>query len=94
MTTKALVPAAAEPAVVTSGGGEIVLPRVIVDAGPAAVGRYIGVLRGADREREDAGGVWAGGGAVSRVVRGARAPAQRCVSAPRGRLHPDPPGIC
>ena len=41
MTTEALVPAAAEPAVVTSGGGEIVLPQVIVEAGPAAVGRYM-----------------------------------------------------
>ena len=46
MTTEALVPAAAEPAVVTSGGGEIVLPQVIVEAGPAAVGRYMEFFAG------------------------------------------------
>ena len=37
MTTEVLVPAAAESSVVTAGGGEIVLPQVIVDAAPAAV---------------------------------------------------------
>ena len=93
MTTEALVPAAAEPAVVTAGGGEIVLPQVIVDAGPAGGGEVPGVLRGADREREDAGGVRAGGGAVSGVVRGARPPAARHLPAPCGRLHPDPPRV-
>ena len=41
MTTEALVPAAAEPAIVTAGGGEIILPQVIVDAGPAAVARFL-----------------------------------------------------
>ena len=44
--TEALVPAAAEPAVVTAGGGEIVLPQVIVDAGPAAVGRFLEFFAG------------------------------------------------
>ena len=77
MTTEALVPAAAEPAAVTSVGGELVLPQVIVDAGPAAVGRFLGVLCGEDRECEDAGGVRAGGGAVSRVVRPPGSPAGR-----------------
>ena len=47
------------------------------------------VLRGADREREDAGGVRAGGGAIPRVVRGARPRAARCLAAPRRRLHPE-----
>ena len=37
MTTEDLAPAAAESAIATSGGGEIVLPQVIVDAEPAAV---------------------------------------------------------
>ena len=46
MTTEALVPAAAEPAVVTAGVGEIVLPRVIVDAGPAAVTRFLEFFAG------------------------------------------------
>ena len=46
MTTEALVPAVAEPAVVTAGGGEIVLPQVIVDAGPAAVARFLEFFAG------------------------------------------------
>ena len=46
LTTEALVPAAAEPAVVTAGGGEIVLPQVIVDAGPAAVARFLEFFAG------------------------------------------------
>ena len=46
MTTEALVPAAAEPAAVTGGGGEIVLPQVIVDAGPAAVARFLEFFAG------------------------------------------------
>ena len=45
MTTP-LVPAAAEPAAVTSGGGEIVLPQVIVDAGPSAVARFLEFFAG------------------------------------------------
>ena len=35
--SEALVPAAAEPAVVTDSGADVVLPALIVDAGPAAV---------------------------------------------------------
>ena len=46
MTTDALAPAAAEPAVAMGGGGEIVLPQVIVDAGPAAVGRFLEFFAG------------------------------------------------
>ena len=46
MTTEALVPAAAAPAVATSGGGEIVLPQVIVDAGPQATGRFLEFFAG------------------------------------------------
>ena len=39
--------AAAEPAVVTAGGGKIVLPQVIVDdAGPAAVARFLEFFAG------------------------------------------------
>ena len=52
MTTETLAPAAAAPAIAVRGGGEIVLPQVIVDAGPAAIGAVPGLLRGADRERE------------------------------------------
>ena len=47
MTTEALVPAAAaEPAIATGGGGEIVLPRVIVDAGPQATARFLEFFAG------------------------------------------------
>ena len=46
MTTEALTPAAAEPAVVTGGGGEIVLPQVIVNAGPSAVARFLEFFAG------------------------------------------------
>ena len=47
MTTEALVPAAGEPAVATGGGGgEIVLPQVIVDAGPSAVARFLEFFAG------------------------------------------------
>ena len=40
MTTDALVPAAAAPAIATGGAGEVVLPQVIVDAGPQATARF------------------------------------------------------
>ena len=46
MTTEALVPAAAEPAVATGGGGKLVLPQVIVDAGPSAVARFLEFFAG------------------------------------------------
>ena len=46
MTTEALVPAAAEPAAATGGAGEIVLPQVIVDAGPSAVARFLEFFAG------------------------------------------------
>ena len=46
MTTEALVPAGGEPAVATGGAGEIVLPQVIVDAGPSAVARFLEFFAG------------------------------------------------
>ena len=46
MTTEALTPAAAEPAIAQSGAGEIVLPQVIVDAGPSAVARFLEFFAG------------------------------------------------
>ena len=64
MTTEALMPAAAEPAIASAGAGEIGLPQVIVEAGPQAHGAVPGVLRRKDREREDAGGVRAGRRAI------------------------------
>ena len=69
--------------------------RMVAHYSAGAVGgRAVpGVLRGADREREDAGGVRAGRRAIPRVVRGARSPAARRLPAPRGRLHPDAPRV-
>ena len=46
MTTEALAPAAAAPAIATAGGGEIVLPQVIVDAGPQATARFLEFFAG------------------------------------------------
>ncbi len=46
MTTEALAPAAAAPAIATGGAGEIVLPQVIVDAGPSAVARFLEFFAG------------------------------------------------
>ena len=45
MTTEVLAPAA-EPAIATGGGREIVLPQVIVDAGPSAVTRFLEFFAG------------------------------------------------
>ena len=44
MTTEVLAPA--EPATATGGGGEIVLPQVIVDAGPQAAARFLEFFAG------------------------------------------------
>ena len=46
MTTEALTPAATEPAIASAGGGEIVLPQVIVDAGPQATTRFLEFFAG------------------------------------------------
>ena len=88
--SEALVPAAAEPVVVADGEADVVLPALIVDAGPDAVARFLEFFAGWIANE---GGVRAGGGAVSRVVRGAGPRPRRRVPAPRGRLHPDAPGI-
>ncbi len=45
MTTEALVPTA-EPAIARSGAGEIVLPQVIVEAGPQATARFLEFFAG------------------------------------------------
>ena len=44
MTTEA--PASAAPAIAAGGAGEIVLPQVIVDAGPSAVARFLEFFAG------------------------------------------------
>ena len=44
--SEALVSAAAAPSAVERGGGELVLPRLIVDAGPNAVARFLEFFAG------------------------------------------------
>ena len=56
--SKALVPVAGdERPELARPRAAVALPVVIVDAGPVAVERFPGVLRGRDRERSNAGGV-------------------------------------
>ena len=93
MTTEALVPAAAEPAVVTAGGGEIVLPQVIVDAGPAAGARFLEFFAGRIANARTRA---AYGRAVGQFLGWceARGLGLRDVSpAPRRRVHPDAPQL-
>ena len=71
--SEALVPAAAEPVGRRDvGEPSVVLPRADRRRGAGCRRKVSGVLRGADRERADAGGVRAGRGAVPGVVRGPR----------------------
>ena len=92
MTTEALVPAAGEPAIAPSAG-EIVLPQVIVDAGPSAVARFLEFFAGRIANARTRAAYVESGGAIPGVVRGARPRAARRLAAPRGRLHPDAPGL-
>ena len=92
--SEALVLAAAETAVVTGRGSRRRPAGADRRRGAGCRRAVSGVLRGADREREDAGGVREGGGVVPGVVRGSRPwPWVPYSSAPRGRLHPDPPRV-
>ena len=78
--SEALAPAAAEPVVVADGKADVVLPALIVDAGPDAVARFLEFFAARIAN-----------GAVSRVVRGARPRPRVRVPAPRGCLHPYSP---
>ena len=93
MTTEALAPAAAEPAIATGGGEQIVLPQVIVDAGPSAVARFLEFFAGRIANARTRAAYGRAVGQFPRVVRGARSRTARCFAAPRGRLHPDPPRV-
>ena len=46
MTSEGLARPAAEPAIAPGGGGQIVLPQVIVDAGPQATARFLEFFAG------------------------------------------------
>ena len=81
-----VVPVAAPLDVLRPATTELVLPRLIVDAG-ARVGGAVGVLRGADRQPADARGLRAGRGAVPGLVRdsgsGASRRSRRCTWRPK-----------
>ena len=93
MTTEALVPSAKEPAIATGGGGEIVLPQVIVDAGPQATARFLEFFAGRIANARTRAAYGRAVGPIPEVVRGAPPRAARRLAAPRGRLHPDPPRV-
>ena len=68
MTTEALVPAAAEPAVVTSGGVDVVLPALIINAGPDAIQRFLEEPRASLFQSVDPAGERLTGRALTRRV--------------------------
>ena len=90
--SEALVPAAAEPVVVTDRGADVVLPALIVDAGPNAVARFLEFFAGRIANERTRAAYGRAVGQFPRVVRGARARARvRRLAAPRRRLHPYAP---
>ena len=90
--SEALVPAAAEPVVVTDRGADVVLPALIVDAGPDAVARFLEFFAGRIANARTRA---AYGRAVGQFLAWceARGLGLGDVPAPRGRLHPDPPRV-
>ena len=70
--SEVLVPSAAATSAVTDKGADVVLPALIVDAGPDAVARFLEFFAGRIANARTRAGVRAGRGAVSRVVRGPR----------------------
>ena len=81
--------AAAEAGEVPAGSPAVALPRVTVDAGPVAMGKFVEFFAGriANERTRPAYG------AVSPLVRGPGPPARGGLTAPRRRLHPDPPRV-
>ena len=89
--SEALVPAAAEPVVVTDRGADVVLPALIVDAGPDAVARFLEFFAGRIANPRTRA---AYGRAVGQFLAWCEARGlgpRGGVPASRGRLHPDPP---
>ena len=97
--SEALVPVAEPVDVARTGPAqrvELVLPQLIVDAGPAAVGKFLEFFaarianRHARGVRVTTGGPW---GSFWPGARRARAGARGGLAAARGGLHPDPPRV-
>ena len=88
--SEALVSAAAEPVVVTDRGADVVLPALIVDAGPDAVARFLEFFAGRIANARTR----AAYGNVGQFLAWceARGLGLGGLPAPRRRLHPDPPG--
>ena len=94
MTTETLVPAAVEPAIATGGGGEIVLPRVIVDAGPQATARFLEFFAGGSRTRgrgRRTGGRWGNSSGGARREASGCATSRRSTSPPTSGRTPGRP---
>ena len=91
--SEALVPVVTRREIAGPGAAAVALPEVIVDAGPAAVERFLEFFAAAianDRTRA------AYGRAAGRFLgwcRGARLGAAGDCAAPRGGLHPHAPGV-
>ena len=91
--SEALVPVVDRREIAGPGAAAVALPEVIVDAGPAAVERFLEFFAAAianDRTRA------AYGRAAGRFLgwcRGARLGAAGDCAAPRGGLHPHAPGV-
>ena len=94
--TDALVPAG-EPQAVgraeRAETAELVLPGMIVDAGAAAVERYLEFFAARIANPRTRAAYGRAVGQFPRVVRGPRAPAGGDRAAPRRRLHPDAPRV-
>ena len=77
--SEALVPAAAEPVVVTDGGADVVLPALIVDAGPDAVARFLEFFAGRIANARTRAAYGRAVGQFLGVVRGARPRPRACL---------------
>ena len=84
--SEALVPAAAEPVVAADGEADVVLPALIVDAGPDAVARFLEFFAGRIANARTRAAYGRAVGQFFAWCEGARPRPRRRVPAPRGRL--------
>jgi len=79
--------------VVTVGGVQMVMPQLVIDAGAAAIERFLEFFAAQLRQRPNPRGLRARGRTVSDVVSGARAQSARAGAPPRRGVYPHPSGI-
>ena len=82
--SEALVPAAAEPVVVADGEADVVLPALIVDAGPDAVTRFLEFFAGRIANKRTRAAYGRAVGQFLAWCEAARPRPRRRVPAPRG----------